>query len=156
MERREPPDLDHIFAALADPTRRAILTMLLAGDQSVGTLATPHAMSLAAISKHLQILARAGLIAQNRSGRTVDCRLLPEGLRAAGIWLQGVGGFDAEDYDALERLLSLSLQTPVAGPDDEEELDAPRVTYPRPMPCPVSIRRSWRAASRRAVPVRRR
>lgn len=124
MQQSEPPDLDHIFAALADPTRRAILTMLLAGDRSVGTLAAPHAMSLAAISKHLQILAKAGLIAQNRSGRIVDCRLLPEGLRAAGIWLQGIGGFDSEDYDALEQLLALSLQAPVPEPESVEEPDA--------------------------------
>ncbi|PJN96175.1 hypothetical protein CNY89_04075 [Amaricoccus sp. HAR-UPW-R2A-40] len=64
------PDLDLVFAALADPTRRAILTALLEGERNVGELAAPHAMSLAAISKHLQILARAGLIAQLREGRT--------------------------------------------------------------------------------------
>jgi DNA-binding transcriptional ArsR family regulator len=104
-----PPDLDLIFAALADPTRRAILTALLAGDRGVGELADPHAMSLAAISKHVQILARAGLVLQTRSGRAVVCRLLPDGLRTAGIWLQGVGGFDAEDYDALEALLDAAL-----------------------------------------------
>ena len=63
-------------------------------------------MSLAAISKHLHILARAGLVEQRRTGRLVVCRLLPDGLRAAGIWLQGVGGFDAEDYDTLEALLT--------------------------------------------------
>ena len=102
---RDARDLDLIFAALADPTRRAILTALLAGDRTVGELAEPHAMSLAAISKHLHILARAGLVEQTRAGRSVACRLLPDGLRAAGIWLQGVGGFDPEDYDALEALL---------------------------------------------------
>jgi len=100
------PDLDLIFAALADPTRRAILTALLAGDRTVGALANPHAMSLTAISKHLHTLAGAGLVRQTRSGRVVVCRLLPDGLRVAGIWLQGVGGFDAEDYDALEALLA--------------------------------------------------
>ena len=104
MEQK-PADLDLIFAALADPTRRAILSALVAGDRTVGALAEPHAMSLAAISKHLQILARAGLVGQERAGRIVSCRLLPEGLSAAGIWLQGVGGFDPEDYDALEELL---------------------------------------------------
>ena len=59
---REARDLDLIFAALADPTRRAILTALLAGDRTVGELAEPHAMSLTAISKHLRILAHAGLV----------------------------------------------------------------------------------------------
>ena len=72
----------------------------------MGALAEPHAMSLAAISKHIGILARAGLLAQERSGRVVTCRLLPDGMRAAGIWMQGVGGFDVEDYDTLERLLA--------------------------------------------------
>ena len=69
-------------------------------------------MSLAAISKHLGILARAGLVTQTRAGRVVTCRLEPDALRAAGIWLQGVGGFDPEDYDALERLLDAALADP--------------------------------------------
>lgn len=102
-------DLDVIFAALADPTRRAILSALMDGDRTVGELAEPHEMSLAAISKHLQVLARAGLLAQERSGRAVTCRALPDGLRAAGIWIQGVGGFDADDLDALEELVRAGL-----------------------------------------------
>ncbi len=108
------PDLDAIFAALADPTRRAILTDLLAGDRSVGELAAPHAMSVAAISKHLHILTRAGLVAQARVGRTTACRLDPDGLRAAGLWMQGLGGFAPEDYDALEALIEAAL----GGADD--------------------------------------
>ena len=67
-DRHRGPDLDLIFAALADRTRRAILTALLAGDRTVGELAEPHAMSLAAISKHIHILARAGLVGRNGSG----------------------------------------------------------------------------------------
>ena len=106
MSREDGPDLDLIFAALGDPTRRAMLTALYAGDRTVGELAGPHAMSLAAVSKHLQILARAGLVRQEKSGRQVSCRAIPDGLRAAGIWLQGAGGFDAEDYDALERMIT--------------------------------------------------
>ncbi len=106
---RAAPDLDLIFAALADPTRRAILTILLAGDRSDGELAPPHAMSLAAVSKHLQVLARAGLVVQTRSGRSTACRLEPDGLRAAGVWMQGLGGFDPEDYDALEALIDAAL-----------------------------------------------
>ena len=103
------PDLDQVFAALADPTRRAILTALLEGERTVGELAEPHAMSLAAISKHLQILARAGLILQAREGRTTAGRLEPDGLRAAGLWMQGMGGFSPEDYDALEALIDRAL-----------------------------------------------
>ena len=79
------------------------------GDRTVGELAAPFEMSLAAISKHVQILVRAGLVAQEKAGRVVACRVLPEGLRVAGFWLQGVGGFDAEDYDALERLVLAGL-----------------------------------------------
>ena len=115
MSPREP-DLDQIFAALADPTRRAILSALAAGDRTVGALAEPHAMSLAAISKHIGILARAGLLAQERTGRVVTCRLLADGTRSAGIWMQGVGGFDVEDYDTLERLLA-----GVLGEEDDPE-----------------------------------
>jgi DNA-binding transcriptional ArsR family regulator len=106
MSDADGPDLDLVFAALADPTRRAILAELVRGDRTVGELAEPHAMSLAAISKHIHILARAGLVRQERAGRVVTCRMLPDGMRAAGIWMQGVGGFDAEDYDALEQLLA--------------------------------------------------
>lgn len=109
-------DLDLVFAALADPTRRAILTALLGGDRRVGDLAAPHAMSLAAISKHLQILARAGLVTQTRAGRGTTCRLEPDGLRGAGLWLQGMGAFDPEDYDALEALLAPFLD-PAQDPD---------------------------------------
>ena len=65
--------------------------------------------TLAAISKHLLTLARAGLIAQSREGRTTACRLEPDGLRGAGLWMQGMGGFAPEDYDALEALLERAL-----------------------------------------------
>ncbi len=112
MEQRVGGDLDLTFAALADPTRRAIVTELFAGDRTVGELAAPFEMSLAAISKHIAFLVRAGLVTQLRSGRHVTCRVLPDSLRAAGLWLQGAGGFDAEDYDALERLVAMAL-----GPD---------------------------------------
>ena len=106
MDASAPHDLDAVFAALADPTRRAILTALLDGPRTVGDLAGPLPMTLAAVSKHLQVLTRAGLVTQARSGREKTCRLEPDGLRAAGIWMQGMGGFEPEDYDALEQLLA--------------------------------------------------
>lgn len=113
------PDLDVVFAALADPTRRTILTALLDGERTVGELAEPHAMSLAAISKHLAVLARAGLVGQNRVGRVTVCRLEADGLRAAGLWMQGVGGFAPEDYDALEALVEAALGVGPEGEADE-------------------------------------
>lgn len=111
--------LDLVFAALADANRRAILTDLLAGPQTVGALAAPHAISLAAISKHIAILVRAGLVSQIRTGRETRCRLEPDGLRAAGLWMQGMGGFAPEDYDALEALIDAALDPASAdGLDD--------------------------------------
>jgi DNA-binding transcriptional ArsR family regulator len=109
-------DLDLVFAALADPTRRAILTALLAGEASVTDLAAPFDMSLAGVSKHLRLLAQAGLVSQIRAGREKLCRLEPDGLNVAAIWMQGFGGFEGVDLDAVERVL--------AGLFEEEEPDA--------------------------------
>ena len=96
-------NLDAIFAALADPTRRAILTMLLEDDMAVTDVAEPFAMSLAAISKHLTVLADAGLISQEKRGRVKWCKLEPDAMRAATVWIQGFGQFDPLDFDAFER-----------------------------------------------------
>jgi DNA-binding transcriptional ArsR family regulator len=106
--------LDQVFAALADPTRRAILAMLLEDDMAVTDVAEPFAMSLAAISKHLQILAEAGLIAQEKRGRVKWCKLEPDALRAASVWMQGFGVFDPVDLDAFERFLADELSDPSA------------------------------------------
>lgn len=97
------------FAALADPTRRAILALLLEDDMAVTDVAEPFAMSLAAISKHLQILAEAGLISQEKRGRVKWCKLEPDGLRAASVWMQGFGQFDPVDLDGFERFLAREL-----------------------------------------------
>ena len=104
--------LDQVFAALADPTRRAILAMLLEDDMAVTDVAEPFAMSLAAISKHLQILVEAGLIAQEKRGRVKWCKLEPDALRAASVWMQGFGVFDPVDLDAFERFLADELADP--------------------------------------------
>lgn len=98
--------LDTVFAALADPTRRAILAMLLEDDMAVSDVAEPLPMSLAAVSKHLGILTRAGLIAQERRGRVVWCKLEPDALRAASVWMQGFGQFDPVNLDEYERYLA--------------------------------------------------
>ncbi len=103
------PNLDTIFAALADPTRRAILAMLLEDDMAVTDVAAPFQVSLAAISKHLAVLATAGLIRQERRGRIIWCKLDPEGLRAASVWMQGFGQFEPVDLDDFERFLMTEL-----------------------------------------------
>lgn len=98
--------LDAVFAALADPTRRAILAMLLEDDMAVTDVAEPFEMSLAAISKHLVILSRAGLIVQEKRGRVKWCKLDPDALKAASVWMQGFGQFDPVNLDAFERFLA--------------------------------------------------
>ena len=80
--------LDATFAALADPTRRAILARLAKGDASVNELAEPFAMSQPAISKHLKVLERAGLVARGREAQWRPCRLEPAALAAAGAWIE--------------------------------------------------------------------
>ena len=101
--------LDIIFAALADPTRRAILSMLLEDDMAVTDVAEPFAMSMAAISKHLGVLTAAGLISQEKRGRVKWCKLEPDALRAASVWMQGFGQMGAIDLDAFETFLAREL-----------------------------------------------
>ncbi|MFD1482532.1 ArsR/SmtB family transcription factor [Paracoccus nototheniae] len=111
-----PPDrLDLVFAALADPTRRRVLSMLLEDDMAVSDVAQPFAVSLAAISKHLAVLAAAGLIRQERRGRITWCKLDPGGMRLASVWMQGFGQFDPVDLDDFERFLETELRN-----DDED------------------------------------
>jgi len=106
------PSLDLIFASLADPTRRAILTMLLEDDMAVTDVAEPFEMSLAAISKHLTILTRAGLIAQEKRGRVKWCKLVPEAMKDVAVWVEGFGQFEAVNLDAFERFLDAELSDP--------------------------------------------
>lgn len=80
--------LSSTFAALADPTRRAILERLAGGDLTVGELAEPFAMTLPAISKHLSVLERAGLIAKDRDGQRRHCRITATPLKSATSWLE--------------------------------------------------------------------
>lgn len=101
--------LDTIFSALSDPTRRAILAMLLEDDMAVTDVAEPFEMTLAAVSKHLMILTRAGLITQEKRGRVKWCKLEPEALRDASVWMQSFGQFEAVNLDAFERFLQAEL-----------------------------------------------
>lgn len=98
-------NLDHIFAALGDPTRREILMMLLEDDMAVTDVAEPFEMSLAAISKHLQILTRAGLIAQEKRGRVKWCKLQMHAMRDAAIWMESFGQIDPVNLDDFENFL---------------------------------------------------
>ncbi len=102
-------DLDQVFAALADPTRRAILAMLLEDDMAVTDVAEPFEMSLAAISKHLGVLTAARLISQEKRGRVKWCKLEPDALRNASVWMQGFGQFEPVNLDAFERFLEIEL-----------------------------------------------
>lgn len=117
--------LDTVFAALADPTRRAILAMLLEDDMAVTDVAHPFAMSLAAISKHLQVLVEAGLISQEKRGRVKWCKLEPDALREASAWMQGFGQMDSFDLDAFERFLAFEI-----GLDADADADADAETKP--------------------------
>ncbi|MEO1026131.1 MAG: metalloregulator ArsR/SmtB family transcription factor [Pseudomonadota bacterium] len=101
--------LDTVFAALSDPTRRRILNMLLEDDMAVTDVAEPFEMSLAAISKHLGVLTRAGLINQERRGRVIWCKLEPGSLKEASVWMQGFGQFEPVDLDAFESFLEQEL-----------------------------------------------
>lgn len=103
-------ELDTVFAALSDSTRRQILQMLLEDDMAVTDVADPFDMSLAAISKHLGILTRAGLISQEKRGRVKWCKLEPDALRDASIWMQSFGQFEAVNLDAFEAFLERELR----------------------------------------------
>ena len=97
--------LNNTFAALADPTRRAILTTLATGEASVTKLAKPFEMSLPAISKHLKVLERAGLIARGREAQWRPCRLKAGPLKDASDWLEHYRRFWEQSFDRLEAYL---------------------------------------------------
>ena len=97
--------LDHTLAALADPTRRALLKQLGQGAQPVTRLAAPHDMSLNAVSKHIKILERAGLVRRQRQGRTHMIIADPAPMRAAADWFETQRQFWATRLDRLEALL---------------------------------------------------
>lgn len=126
--------LDTVFAALADPTRRAILSMLLEDDMAVTDVAEPFAMSLAAISKHLTILSRAGLISQEKRGRVKWCKLEPDALRDASIWMQSFGQFEAVNLDAFERFLAAEVPDPATGGASDPETETQPIHQPHPAP----------------------
>ena len=100
-----PPDLDAVFAALADPTRRAILSRLAAGEASVNEIAAPFEMSQPAVSKHLKVLERAGLIERDVDKQRRPARLKAEPMAAAVRWLEEFKRFWSTSFDQLDGLL---------------------------------------------------
>jgi DNA-binding transcriptional ArsR family regulator len=101
-----PDPLDRTFAALADPTRRGIVAALAAGPRTVSALAEPLPMSLVAVSKHIAVLERAGLVTRTRRGRAHWCRLRPSPLGEAAGWLATYRRFWTGQLDALERFVT--------------------------------------------------
>jgi len=100
-----PDRLSTIFAALADPTRRAILARLVSGEASVTELGGPFEMSLPAVSKHLKVLERAGLIARGREAQWRPCRLEAGPLKDAADWLEHYRRFWEQSFDRLDDYL---------------------------------------------------
>jgi DNA-binding transcriptional ArsR family regulator len=103
--------LDEIFGALADPTRRAIVARLTEGPCSVSELAAPFPISAPAITKHLAVLERAGMIARWKTGRVNYCRLAADPLRRAGAWIEQHRAFWERQLDALEDYLDRETET---------------------------------------------
>jgi DNA-binding transcriptional ArsR family regulator len=97
----ESDDLDAVFAALADPTRRAIVVRLSKGEASVTELAQPFEVSLPAVTKHLAVLERAGLLEHDKRGRVRHCRLVPAPMRLADEWLGTYRTFWESRVDSL-------------------------------------------------------
>jgi len=130
MVKYENPALDRTFAALADPTRRALLARLGRQDSiSVSDLAQPFAMSLPAIMKHLDVLSDAGLIARAKTGRTVACRLTAKPMAQAMDWLGHYQRFWSEGLDRLAAFVEEDQwhpnQAPPAMPVSSEDRASP-------------------------------
>jgi len=111
--------LDRTFGALADPTRRRILAQLASGDERVTDLARPHAMSLAAVSKHLIVLEKAGLVKRHRDGRVHSMALEAKPMQEAQAWLNRYRKFWEGNLDQFEKYLD-RLQTKKAKQNDDQ------------------------------------
>jgi DNA-binding transcriptional ArsR family regulator len=105
MVKYSPKTLDRTFAALADPTRRRILAHLARGDRRVTDLARPHAMSLPAVSKHLRVLEKAGLLQRRRYGRVHEMQLDAKPLKQAALWVDEYRRFWEGSLDQLAKYL---------------------------------------------------
>ncbi|MEQ8286857.1 metalloregulator ArsR/SmtB family transcription factor [Thalassospira sp.] len=131
MVKYQEADLNNIFAALADPTRRALLARLEEGEDglSVSELAQPFDVSLPAVMKHLTVLSDAGLIRRQKTGRTVNIRLQPEKMAHAMEWLSRYEHFWAERLDRLAAFVEAAPDTGL-GPETAKSAKSPK----RPKP----------------------
>jgi DNA-binding transcriptional ArsR family regulator len=121
MPTIETDRLSTVFAALADPTRRAILGRLTTGDASVAELAEPFAMSQPAVSKHLRVLETAGLISRSRVATSRFSHLEAEPLREATEWMQRYKQFWNDGFDRLDAALAEYLESADGSTEDKEE-----------------------------------
>jgi DNA-binding transcriptional ArsR family regulator len=115
----QPQNLDAVFAALADPTRRAILSRLAAGEASVNEIAAPFEMSQPAVSKHLKVLERAGLIEREIDKQRRPARLKAEPMAAAVSWLEEFKQFWSSSFDQLDGLLEVLKKAETKGTENE-------------------------------------
>ena len=136
MVKYEDADLDAVFAALSDSTRRKVLASLSEGSLPVMELASPHNMSLPGFMKHLGVLEDAGLISRSKEGRVVSCTLSPEPMQEAAAWLLHYKKFWSEKLDALARYLyqQEELQTwnkPISKKNPRSSSSAPTLSRPK-------------------------
>jgi DNA-binding transcriptional ArsR family regulator len=116
VEQRSHP-LDGVFHALADPTRRAMLHALTAGERNIGDLAAPHSMTFAAASKHVKVLENAGLLCRRIAGREHICRFEPGPMAAADRWLRFYERFWTQQLDTLAAILEAEDRNAAGFPD---------------------------------------
>jgi DNA-binding transcriptional ArsR family regulator len=149
MVKHQSAALDATFAALADPTRRAMLTRLVSGEQTVGALARPFGVSLPAISRHLRVLERAGLVQRRKDGRVRRCRLIVRPMRQADAWIARYRRFWEHQFDRLAHYLDETT--------DKEDVAWPPPLHPKPPRSPsASPTPSRRRAKKSSARGRRR
>lgn len=118
--------LSSTFSALADPTRRAILARLASGEASVSELAKPMKMTLPAVTKHLKVLRRAGLVRQERRAQFRPCYLIAEPLKEASDWMEKYRRFWEESFDRLDAYLKVLQAQETVDPKKTEDNDGTR------------------------------
>jgi len=135
--------LDQTFAALADPTRRALLAQLSERDTlSVSELARPHAMSLPAVMKHLDVLSDAGLVERSKTGRTVSVRLRATPMQEATDWLNRYQRFWSESLDRLAAFLEEETCQPTLSPSQASPSSAVSTSAPKKSSKPGRTRKN--------------